>query len=76
MELLRPMLADLFRDITTVRGFVFDEKGEPMASQRNIDAMEKMVAIFDEMNDKLCNEVFPLCDELAVEETNMPENTL
>lgn len=76
LEKLKPLLANLFRDITIIRGFIQEEKQEPMASEKNIAAMDKMIAIFDDMNDKLANEVFPLCDDLAVEERTMPENTL
>lgn len=68
MEQIKPMLADLYRDITTIRNFVKGQETEPLATERHIATMEKMVSVFDKMNTMLTDEIFALCDDLIVDE--------
>lgn len=62
------MLADLYRDITTIRNFVKGQESEPLATEKHIATMEKMISAFDKMNGMLTDEIFALCDDLIVDE--------
>lgn len=68
MEKVKPMMADLFRDITMLRNFVEGEQKEPLATAEHVKTLKAMVDKFDEMNNILTTEIIPLCDELAVTE--------
>lgn len=62
MEQIKPLLADLYRDITQIRNFIEGQKKEPLATQKHQKVMDKMIKVFDGMNEKLTNDVFELCD--------------
>lgn len=67
MEKIKPMMADLFRDITMIRNFIQQEENEPLASAEHKSTMETMITKFDEMNNILTNDIIPLCDNLAID---------
>lgn len=68
MEQIKPQLADLYRDITSIRNFIEGQKKEPLATKKHLEVMDKMIAVFDKMNETLTNDVFELCDQLVVDD--------
>lgn len=68
MEQIKPQLADLYRDITSIRNFIEGQKKEPLATKEHIKVMDDMIKIFDDMNNTLTGDVFDLCDKLVVED--------